>query len=1442
MAKTGLPHLSLFRSNRQKEKDTKFFSGPGKLLMLLLVLISGFSQAQILTFEFVGLAGNEATAASNLNDPHLSASAISRGAGLTASANAQRFNATNWALTSIANAVSGNKYMEFTITPDAAYQFSVSSIFINLQRSGTGNTAIALRSSVDGYASDLDGVKAIVDNTSTQSFTFTFAQANSTVPVTYRFYSYAEATGGTGGIGDGTGDDIVVTGTVTSASGCSAPSLQASALALNTPLVNGMNALWTAGDGDGSMLVLRPTSAFLNPPTPGTAYSADLDYSLAGQIDANNRVIFRAAGTSASISGLSPQTSYTGTIYEYNSAGDCYNLTSPSSANLMTFSEPPVTQSAGATATTFSATIIDLNVTAATFPSSGATNAGYVVVYSAGTPTFVATNGTAPAAGVGTIFTSTSTVLPSAPGTTFAINALASNTLYNFLVIPFTWDGVNPETYNYLTSGAPTASATTTGNTAPIISNLAITAFQNTTATFEAEVIGTGGDPIIDMGFVWAETSTNASPILGGTGCTTIPSTVASGVYSENITGLPASTPISLVAYATNGIATTYTTVSSFTTLAVADHLVYGVAVPTSGFTNTNLDLFTVEARRPDNSLDVEFSGNISVNQVSGSGILSGTSPVAAVAGVATFTDIQFDLVDTYTISASGSGLTDSPVSGNIVIALAQSELVTFEFVGLAGSEVTAPSNTNDPNLAAATISRGAGLTASGNTQRFNATNWALTSIANAVSGNNYMEFTITPNASYQFSVSSIDINFQRSSTGPSAIALRSSVDGYASDLDGEKAIVDNTSTQAFTFTFVQANSTSPVTYRFYCFAESATGTGGIGDGNGNDIVVKGLVTSAGPCTPVSGTDMISSCSPITWIDGNVYSASNNTATFTIVGGAANGCDSIVTLDFTLNSGSTGTDMISSCAPITWIDGNVYSASNNTATFTIVGGAANGCDSIVTLDFTIITVGTPINVSATNITSFSADVNWDALTLPSGGFFSVQYKELASSTWISAGTVPAGTFMTSLTGLLSGTTYEVQVAGNCDALNPGTWSISAVFTTNAASCNTPLSMTISGNTGNTVTTTWTAVPGAGWYEFRYKMSSSATWLFGGTLGGSATSKTFAGLMPSTSYDFEGRTFCPNGTVSAWSTSVSETTVGLSGCSLPPATVASAITGTSATISWTSISGAGYYEFRYKPSAASTWISGGTASATATSKNFVSLMAGTSYDFEGRTFCTNGIASAWGATTFTTTTLSGCELPPVLNATAVVTTSSIQISWPSVTGAAWYSFQYKMSSSSTWINGGTAGPAATSKTYSGLMAGTSYDFQARTHCSNGIASAWSGMETFITDGGVPAIATVTEKADNDMTDKALAQSAHLTTVYPNPTADKVNIEIFMDEASANTNIKLMDMSGRLVREVSISTEKGVNTLTLDLQELSNGMYTMFVYQNGQLLHTDKVKKN
>lgn len=118
------------------------------------------------------------------------------------------------------------------------------------------------------------------------------------------------------------------------------------------------------------------------------------------------------------------------------------------------------------------------------------------------------------------------------------------------------------------------------------------------------------------------------------------------------------------------------------------------------------------------------------------------------------------------------------------------------------------------------------------------------------------------------------------------------------------------------------------------------------------------------------GIDSQTSCSSFSWIDGKTYSSNNDTATYKISGGAANGCDSLVTLKLTILPLALGIDAQTSCSSFTWIDGKTYSSSNDTATHMIYGGASNGCDSLVTLNLTILPLALGID-SQTSCSAFS---------------------------------------------------------------------------------------------------------------------------------------------------------------------------------------------------------------------------------------------------------------------------------------------------------------------------------------------------------------------------------------------------------------------------------------------------------------------------------------
>jgi hypothetical protein len=132
-----------------------------------------------------------------------------------------------------------------------------------------------------------------------------------------------------------------------------------------------------------------------------------------------------------------------------------------------------------------------------------------------------------------------------------------------------------------------------------------------------------------------------------------------------------------------------------------------------------------------------------------------------------------------------------------------------------------------------------------------------------------------------------------------------------------------------------------------------------------------------------TGTDTQVACDTYTWVDGNMYTASNNSATQMFT--TALGCDSLVTLDLTINNSTTGTDTQVACDTFTWVDGNMYTTSNNTATFTETN--AVGCDSIITLDLTINSVDQSITQNGVTLTANQAGAVYQWIDCGNGNIF-----------------------------------------------------------------------------------------------------------------------------------------------------------------------------------------------------------------------------------------------------------------------------------------------------------------------------------------------------------------------------------------------------------------------------------------------------------------------
>jgi len=90
-------------------------------------------------------------------------------------------------------------------------------------------------------------------------------------------------------------------------------------------------------------------------------------------------------------------------------------------------------------------------------------------------------------------------------------------------------------------------------------------------------------------------------------------------------------------------------------------------------------------------------------------------------------------------------------------------------------------------------------------------------------------------------------------------------------------------------------------------------------------------------------------------VNGTVYNESNPTGTETIVGASANGCDSIVNVALTyIFPAQTIIDSQLCTGEFMEVNGVTYDVNNPTGTESIVGGAANGCDSIIQVNLSFV--------------------------------------------------------------------------------------------------------------------------------------------------------------------------------------------------------------------------------------------------------------------------------------------------------------------------------------------------------------------------------------------------------------------------------------------------------------------------------------------------------
>lgn len=132
-------------------------------------------------------------------------------------------------------------------------------------------------------------------------------------------------------------------------------------------------------------------------------------------------------------------------------------------------------------------------------------------------------------------------------------------------------------------SGKKSATLNVSTGTPATVTSPTSSAVTASSATLGGNVSSDGGSTITERGVVYALTSQNANPSVGGPGVTELIVGGGTGTFTAEATGLAGSSGYSFKAYATNSAGTAYSTVATFTTLAAPT-----VTAPTFATVTTN--------------------------------------------------------------------------------------------------------------------------------------------------------------------------------------------------------------------------------------------------------------------------------------------------------------------------------------------------------------------------------------------------------------------------------------------------------------------------------------------------------------------------------------------------------------------------------------------------------------------------------------------------------------------------------------------------------------------------------------------------------------------------------------------------------------------------------------------------------------------------------------
>jgi len=378
----------------------------------------------------------------------------------------------------------------------------------------------------------------------------------------------------------------------------------------------------------------------------------------------------------------------------------------------------------------------------------------------------------------------------------------------------------------------------------------------------------------------------------------------------------------------------------------------------------------------------------------------------------------------------------------------------------------------------------------------------------------------------------------------------------------------------------------------------------------------------------------------------------------------------------------------------------------------------------------------PTGLSSSGQTTASVNLTWSAVTPPAN--CSVTYTVYRDGTAVATGLTATSA---AIAGLAASTTYAFTVSA-VDAAGASAQSAAlSVKTIAVASCTAapavPTGLAAPSKTSTSVNLTWAAVTPPANCSVTYRVYSRGIQILTSLTG---TSTTISNLTAGTTYSFTVAAVDAAG-LSSQSTALSVTTAATTPCTVAPAVptglAAPSKTNTSANLTWNAATAPAGCSVTYRVYSRGIQILTGLTSTSATVSG---LTAGTTYSFTVAAVDAAGISSQSAA--LAVTTASACAATPAVPtglASSSQTTSSVNLSWNTVTPPAGCSVTYRVYSRGIQILTGLTG---TSTTINNLTANTSYSFTVAAVDAAGLSSQSTALvvSTQGTCTAAPAVPT------------------------------------------------------------------------------------------------------